>query len=89
MEEEEIYHLNAYQYISAERIVYGKEKMDLDFVREPLKDERRKNRAVNPVHALGTSDSKLIAMSNKRIIHDCNLSFTYLSHEIRKNSTYV
>lgn len=49
MEEEEIYHLNAYQYISVERIVYGKEKMDLDFVREPLKDERRKNRAVNPV----------------------------------------
>lgn len=84
LEEEEIYHLNAYQYISAERIVYGKEKKDLDFVRESLKDERRKNRAVNPVQALGPLDSKLIAMSNKRIIHDCNLSFTYLSHEIRK-----
>ena len=84
LEEEEIYHLNAYQYISAERIVYGKEKKDLDFVRESLKEERRKNRAVKPVQALGSLDSKLIAMSNKRIIHDCNLSFTYLSHEIRK-----
>ena len=83
-EEEEIFHLNAYQYISAENIVYGKEKKDLNFVRESLKDERRKNRSINPVQALGPQDSKLIAMSNKRIIHDCNLSFAYLSHEIRK-----
>ena len=65
MEEEEIYHLNAYQYISAERIVYGKEKMDLDFVREPLKDERRKNRAaVTRIWEKGWQDK----LRNKEII---------------------
>lgn len=84
LDEEEIYHLNAYQYISAERIVFAKEKRDLEFVGESLKEERRKNRAIKPVQSLGAAESKLIAMSNKKIIRDCNLSFAHLSHEIRK-----
>lgn len=83
-EEEEIYHLNAYQYISAEHIVFGKEKKDLEFITKKVTEERLKNREVNPVQSLGPIESKLIAVSNKRIIHECNFSFTNLSHEVRK-----
>ena len=78
-DEEEIYHLNAYQYISAEHIVFGKEKKDLEFITPKLTEERLKNREVNPVQSLGPIESKFIAISNKRIIHECNFSFTNLS----------
>lgn len=83
-DKQEIHNLNAYQYISAERIIYGKSKEDLEFVSDDLKNERTRNKAIKPVHSLGTIQSKMIVISNERIVYKGDLSFTYLSHDIRK-----
>jgi hypothetical protein len=83
-DKQEIHNLNAYQYISAERIIYGKSKGDLEFVSDDLKDERTKNKAIKPVHSLGSLDAKMIVMSNERIMYRGDLSFAHLSHDIRK-----
>jgi len=83
-DEQEIYNLNAYQYISAERIVFGKNKKSLEFVTDELKNERRRTKTINPVCSLGPLESKMIMMSNERIRYKADLSFAYLSHEIRK-----
>lgn len=83
-DEQEIYNLNAYQYISAERIIYGKRKSDLEFVSDNLRDERTKNKEIKPVQSLGPLESKMIMMYNERIRYRGDLSFGHLSHEIRK-----
>lgn len=83
-DKQEIYNLNVYQYISAERIIYGKNKEDLEFVSDDLKDERMGNKAIKPVHSLGPLESKMIVMSNERIMYKADLSFAHLSHDIRK-----
>lgn len=83
-DKQEIYNLNAYQYISAERIIFGKSKEDLEFVSDDLMDERVKNKEIKPVHSLGSLESKMIVMSNERIMYRGDLIFAHLSHEVRK-----
>lgn len=83
-DKQEIYNLNAYQYISAERIIYGKSKEDLEIVSNDLKDERTKSKSTNPVHSLGSLESKMIVLSNERVMYRGDLSFARLSHDIRK-----
>lgn len=83
-DELEISALNAYQYISAERIVYGKSKKDLEFVSDSLKAERKKTKAIKPVDSLGPLNSKVVVTSNERIRYRGDLSFARLSHDIRK-----
>lgn len=83
-DENEIVHLNIMQYISAEKIIYAQDKEDLLFINEDVKTERAKNRSQDPVQKLGTDNHEMLIYSNRRVIHECDLSFARLGHAVRK-----
>lgn len=83
-DENEVIHLNIMQYISAEKIIYAQDKEDLLFINEDVEIERGKNRNQDPVQKLGTDNQEMLIYSNRRVIHECDLSFARLGHAVRK-----
>ena len=83
-DENEVRNLNIIQYLSAEQIVFALKKDDFDFVNEQVIEQRKKEREIAPISALGTKDNKMILEQNRRIYFECDLSFALLSHNVRK-----
>lgn len=73
--EKEVDNLNVLQLISAEKILFGRDKDDfLKFKQQDYK-YRDKNRSVEKVSSLGPYGQKLIMTSLRKTIYDCSFSF--------------
>lgn len=83
-DEQEVFHLNIMQYISAENIIFAYDKKDLLFIDEYVKDERKRNAERPKLATLGPDNGKMLIMNERRIIHTYEFSFARLNHNIRK-----
>lgn len=73
--EKEVLNLNILQLISAEKILFGKEPNVFSSLNAQHWNERERNRISKAVHALGSNTQKMIGMSLRKTIYDCEFSF--------------
>ena len=73
--ETEVFNLNTLQLISAEKILFAREKTAFSVANAKNWSTRERNRKATDVHALGSGTQKLIGISLRKAILDCTFSF--------------
>lgn len=83
-DETEVYHLNAFQYVSAETILFSYRADELCGFSDSVKEARDKCRNKEPISILGPEQNKIIFSGMRLTLYDCELSFGQLSHQYRR-----
>lgn len=83
-DETEVYHLNAFQYVSAETILFSYRADELCSFSDSEKEARDKCRNKKPIPTLGPEQNKIIFSGMRLTLYDCELSFGQLSHQYRR-----
>ena len=83
-DETEVYHLNAFQYVSAETILFSYRADELCSFSDSEKEARDKCRNKKPITTLGPEQNKIIFSGMRLTLYDCELSFGQLSHQYRR-----
>lgn len=83
-DETEVYHLNAFQYVSAETILFSYRADELCSFSDDVKEARDKCRNKRPISTLGPEQNKIIYSGMRLTLYDCELSFGQLSHQYRR-----
>lgn len=83
-DENEVYNLNAFQYVSAETILFSYRADELCDFSNSVKEAREKCRNKKTISTLGPEQNKIIYSGMRLTLYDCELSFGQLSHQYRR-----
>lgn len=85
MEDEiEVCNLNAFQYVSAETILFSYRPEELWGFSNAVKEDRDKCRNKSAISTLGPDGNRLIIGGMRLTLYDCELSFGQLPHRYRR-----
>lgn len=83
-DEMEVCNLNAFQYISAEKILFAYSKDDISRFSDDIKQVRHDCRERNAISTLGPDGHKMIMSGQRLVLYDCELSFGQLPHKFKR-----
>lgn len=83
-DESEVYNLNAFQYISAEKILFAHGKNEFLNWGDDVKVARSNCREGNAISTLGPEGNRIIMSGQRLVLYDCELSFGQLPHRFKR-----
>lgn len=83
-DEVEVCNLNAYQYISAEKILFSYRTEDMCDFSDSVKVARKKCREKGAISTMGPDNYKIFFGGMRLTLYDCDLSFGQLPHQYKR-----